>query len=574
MKIFRRLLAISLIISFVILPLTSMKANGDTGTKKLVAHYKFDGDFLDATGNGNNGTQIGDITFTDSVNGKGARFEGGFIEVNHSDNLNLENGYTFSVWIYKEHTKEQLEQPILVKTDAEKSVHSDAYYFKNEQDRPVLAAWTNGLRSEGSKQWIDVEKWSLCTVTADKENIRFYIDGKLQDSLTKKVTFPKSTGKLFIGYKDTGSWGTRIFKGIMDDLKIFNYAMTPTEVQNEFNDIANGSGKNLVTRPQGMVAFYKFDGNLNDLSGYNNNGNAITANGVFTYANGVAEKSLIYDGASYVEVNDSDSLDMDKGFTCSVWLNVDSYRNSGNDYQPIVDKQDGGSFLWKDRSAYLVHVGFDDRATLELHRSGKDAGTGERAIFAAKQPANKWYMLTITANGEEMKCYMDGVLKQTVTKNNSIPHSLGKLMIGIMRNVNNNTTYFKGKMDELRLYNYALSATQISALYGLRDTLNVTVSKTTLKKKENVQLTTSLQIYKFTSPTPEPKTGTNIIVTKQGKDSFIKTDITNSATYTSSNIKVLTVSPKGLVSAIGKGTATITVSNKNGIVAKKTFEVK
>lgn len=61
----------------------------------------------------------------------------------------------------------------------------------------------------------------------------------LVDSKTQQLEFKKSTGKLYIGYKST-NFGEKFYKGIMDDLKIFNYALSPTEVENEFNLIANG----------------------------------------------------------------------------------------------------------------------------------------------------------------------------------------------------------------------------------------------------------------------------------------------------------------------------------------------
>ncbi len=561
------MLTLVLIMAIAIMPCAVVQAGGG-GDQKLVAHYKFDGDFNDASGNGNNGTKIGDISFADSVNGKGARFEGGYIEVNHNDVLNLEKGFTFSVWMYKEHTKEQMTQPILVKTDVEKKVGTDAYFFKNEQDRPILGAWTNGMKYEGSKQWIEAQKWSLCTVTADSENIRFYVDGKLVDSITKKVTFPKSTGKLYIGYKTT-PFGSHFFKGIMDDLKIFNYAMTPDEVQNEFGVMANGSGKNLINRPLGMVAFYRFDGSMDDLSGYANNGMPVSAKGGLTYVDGVAGKALLWDGASYIEVNDSDSLDMDKGFTCSVWLNLDERKNSGNDYQPIIDKRDGDTFLWGGRSAYLLKLGFQDKTHLELRRGGIPVPSGESGNFVAVRPINKWYMLTVTANREDMKFYLDGVLVQTEAKKNFIAHSMGKLMLGIMRNVNNVTTYFKGTMDELRLYNYELTPEEVQALYGLKDRLKVTAAKTTLAKNEGLQLTTAVEAYKFTSPVPEANTGTNKIVIAKGTDSFAATDVTAKAKYVSSNAKVVTVSASGSVKAIGKGKATITVSYEDMTVARE-----
>jgi len=538
---------------------------------KLVAHYKFDGDFKDATGNGNDGTQVGDISFTDSVNGKGARFEGGYIEVNHNDLLNLENGFTFSVWIYKEHTREQLTQPILVKTDAEKTVHTDAYYFYNEQDRPGVSVWmSNGLKSQGAKQFIDIQKWSLCTVTADKQGIKFYIDGKLVESVNKAVGFIKSTGRLFIGYKET-AFGNKLFKGVMDDLKIFNYAMTPTDVKKEYDSIANGIGKYVISRPQGLVAFYRFEGSVKDMSGYNNHGTEIEADGGLTYVTGIAGSALKFDGASYIEVNDSDTLDMDKGFTCSVWLKIDSYKKSGVNYQPIIDKLDGNTFLWKERSGFKALLGFDDKIIFESHRGGSSADALSTGITSLR-PLNRWYMLTITTNGTNTKFYIDGVLKETVNKPNAIYHSMGKLIIGQTTH-GFSPFFYMGLMDELRLYNYELSAKDVQTLYGLKDKLTVTSSNTILKKNQSEKLKTMLQRYMFTAPVPEAGTGSNIVVVKKGKDSYSKEEnVTTKAKYSTSNDKVIKVN-NGVVTAVGKGTATVTASYGSGPQASIEFTV-
>lgn len=571
MKKLRLLLVVTLLLTFVVVPYTAVQAGGPTG--KLVAHYKFDGDFNDASGNGINGTQVGDVSFVDSVNGKGAKFEGGYVEVGHNDLLNLDNGFTFSVWIYKENTKEQMYQPILVKTETEKTVQRDAYYFFNSEDRPGVFTWRNGeLRGIAAKQWIDYQKWSLCTVTADSQNIRYYIDGKLIDNSTVSSAFPKSTGRLFIGYRDEGSFGARYFKGVMDDLKIYNYAMTSSEVQNEFNTIANGSGKYVLSRPAGMVAFYRFEDNMNDLSGYSNNGTAIAAANGLTYVNGIAGKALKFDGASYIEVNDSDSLDMDKGFTCSVWIRIDAYGNSGVTFQPIIDKLDGGTLLWRNRSAYRALVSFDDKSQIDVHR-GDAASEGFAAVFGTPRTANRWYMVTMTANGEDTKCYVDGVLKQTIKRKNFIPHSMGKLLIG--SNVtNNNSSYFKGIMDELRLYNYELPAKDVQDLYNLRDTLSVSASKAKLARKEIVKLDTILNSYKFTSPARLPNTGANIIVVNKGTDSFVSSNVTAKAQYASSNTKVLTVSASGAVKGVGKGTASAVATYNTYVTAAKEFKVK
>lgn len=565
MKNFRKHLALLLVLVLVLTPFTRIQAAADPGIPGLVAHYKFDGDFYDASGNGNDGTPIGNISFVDSVNGKGAKFEGGYIEVSHSDSLNLENGYTFSAWLYKEDSFAAVSQPILLKTNVEKVgslAPAFSYFFL--KDRQSLNAFNEiGDCRTDSNEWVDLQKWSLCTVTADSQNIRFYVDGRLTDSIDQKSVFYKSTGKMYIGYENLGSMGTRLFKGIMDDLKIYDHALTPAEVRKEYDTIANGSdsGKYLVNRPSQLVAFYKFEDNLDDASGYGNNGTAIAADGGLTYVPGVAGKGLKFDGNSYIEVKDSGSLDIDKGLTCSAWM----YKEDAN-VQPIIDKQ-GSSFYDHKNSSYTVYESYK-RAVAEIYNlNDLKVGRGQKET----PPAKTWYMLTVTANSEGYKFYINGTLTDTAEDKMLIFHSLSKMIIGKIKI--NESHFFKGIMDELRLYNYAMTPIEVKNLYNLRDMLDVTAANAELKANETVQLKTVLKSYKYESPAPDPSTGAHKIVTTNGKDSFVDTDITAKATYTSSNPKVLTVAPGGAVTAKAKGNASVIVTY-GAIMVVKEFTVK
>lgn len=130
-------------------------------------------------------------------------------------------------------------------------------------------------------------------------------------------------------------------------------------------------------------------------------------------------------------------------------------------------------------------------------------------------------MLTITSDGNAVRFYINRKLTGIVSEPNIIRHSMGKLIIG--QSIHGFTTFFyKGMMDELRMYNYELSAKDIMMLYGLRDKIKVTATKTKLEKKEWIKLSTTLYKYLFTSPTLETDTGANIIVVKKGLDNFSK----------------------------------------------------
>lgn len=556
MKTLKLLIAVTLVFTVLAIPFAALQAETavNTSANGLVAYYQFNDDLTDASGNGMNGTQIGDITFVDGVNGKGARFQGGYIEVEHNDLLNLENGFTFSVWIYKESKKEILLQPILVKTEAEKG--GDAYFFSNSQDRPNISAYiNNNYKNQTFNKWIDVQKWSLCTVTADSKTIQIFIDGKLAGKLPGNYTFKKSTGKLYIGFKDEKSFGQRFFNGIMDDLKIFNYAMSEAEVKNEYDTIANGTGKYIISRPPGLVAFYRFEGNLNDVSGYGNNGTAVATDNGLTYTYGVAGKALKFDGASYIEVEDSDSLDMDKGFTCSFWVSIDAYRKSGVTNQPIISKLDDDTFLWKGKTAYSAALGYDDRTIIEVHRGSNAETEGQSGIFATPRVPFGWYMVTLTADGKDLKAYINGVLKQKISKSNFIPHSMGKLLIG--SNIKGDS-FFKGIMDELRIYNYALTPEEIKALYAKKDSLSLYSDKTTLKKGLSQKVSSILKAYSFVSPNPLSNTGAHVIVVNKGKEGIANVDVTRSSFFSSSNTSVIKIASPGKVTAIGAGKAKVT----------------
>ena len=68
----------------------------------------------------------------------------------------------------------------------------------------------------------------------------------------------------------------------------------------------------------GLVLHLKFDNDTTDSSGNSNNG---TGYGDITYEEGVLGNAAVFDGSSYVEVKDSDTLDLQKNFTISLWAN-------------------------------------------------------------------------------------------------------------------------------------------------------------------------------------------------------------------------------------------------------------
>ena len=141
----------------------------------------------------------------------------------------------------------------------------------------------------------------------------FYLNGENTESKAWQYVLPASTSKLMIG-KDLMEG--KIFSGILDDLRIYNRALTDSEILSLYTNYA--STATLPGFQNKLVAYYPFDGNANDSSEYANNGTAMGSS--VTYVNSVKGKGVKLGNNSWIEVNDSDSLDIDKAFTFSAWV--------------------------------------------------------------------------------------------------------------------------------------------------------------------------------------------------------------------------------------------------------------
>jgi uncharacterized protein YjdB len=120
----------------------------------------------------------------------------------------------------------------------------------------------------------------------------------------------------------------------------------------------------------------------------------------------------------------------------------------------------------------------------------------------------------------------------------SIAHSSGNLTIGT-----DGVNFFEGAVDELKLYNYTLSADAVAEDYGKVDSLIISSANQKSIKEMKAKGTVTLEVSRKYIET--------------GKSS----KLTSGVTYKTSNKKVFTVSKTGVITAVKKGTANLTISH-------------
>jgi hypothetical protein len=458
----------ALLFSFPNLPVLAAESG------KLVAYYKFDGDLTDSSGQGNNGVAkgTGDITFKDAKVGKGAVFNGSnYIEVADSDSLDLNDGFTFATWIYKE-KQDELQIPIFTKGQSDDFFsHSYRYLLGYGGSYPsisIVAENESDYEEFNSDTVVGTQNWTHIAVTWDGVNVKFYKNGVLTDNKQTEYvdTILHSAQNLVIGMDPVD--GTEFFKGVMDELRIYNYALADKDIKALAEAKApvveqpekpvtppttsNGSTVNV----QGLVASFSFDSNLNDSSPYDNNGVA-KGTGDITFKDAKVGKGAVFNGSNYIEVADDDSLDLNDAFTFATWI----YKEEQDELQiPIFTKGQSDDFF---SHSYRYFLGYGGAAP-SISLVAENESDCDELNSDTQVGAQNWTHIAVTWDGLNVRFYKNGVLTDNKQTENvdTILHSAQNLVIGM--DPVDGTEFFKGVMDELHIYNRALSDGEIKAL--------------------------------------------------------------------------------------------------------------
>ena len=207
----------------------------------------------------------------------------------------------------------------------------------------------------------------------------------------------------------------------------------------------------------GLVADWQFDdGSGTSASDSSGNGNTGTLNGGAVWDTGKTSGGLTFDGTGYVTVSSPNAIPIkDSGYTISAWI-----KTTGGSSQGIIG--------WGD---------YDTQSAVNATRiasAGDCSGGngimnywwGNDVVGCASSGTNlndgTWHHVVTEYDGSTRQIYIDGVL---ATFDNPSPINVTRdddITIGVTHPGNGET--FTGTIDNVRIYNRALSQTQIAAL--------------------------------------------------------------------------------------------------------------
>ncbi|MEP6465366.1 MAG: LamG domain-containing protein [Parafilimonas sp.] len=221
-----------------------------------------------------------------------------------------------------------------------------------------------------------------------------------------------------------------------------------------------------------LVAWYKFNGDTKDYSGYHNDvifSNAKSVRG----RNGKDNNAYYFNGySSYMEVKNSPSLNPAKAVTLVAVVYPTGFYQGECHYNRIMQKSfddftNGRMELAFSDQPYYNYEGCDaevsaDHETFYGSYGNSSNATGASATAYYIKP-DRWYSLIYTFDGTISNLYIDGVLRATSDQPTTYTPNTDDLLIG--KTLNPDFPYwFTGVIDAIRIYNRALTTQDVQNL--------------------------------------------------------------------------------------------------------------
>ncbi len=200
----------------------------------------------------------------------------------------------------------------------------------------------------------------------------------------------------------------------------------------------------------GLAAYWPFNegtgDTAHDLSGNRNNGLISGAQ----WVTGVSGTALQFGGSSMVSVPDNASLDP-ATVTVEAWVYSDSFQ--ADCYGIIVTKENGSA------ASYRLQL-YDYSGSLEFVTNNT---WDEQCVGATVLANHKWHQVAGEWTNDSLKVFVDGKLDGAVLRSGSLSYTTDPLIIGYTEN---NNAPFNGKIEQVRIFNYALPPDSILAYYN------------------------------------------------------------------------------------------------------------
>jgi len=214
----------------------------------------------------------------------------------------------------------------------------------------------------------------------------------------------------------------------------------------------------IPTAERKLLTWWTFDetdgDTMNDSSGNSHSG-TLVGGPEWQPDGGKVGGALAFDGVDdYVDCGSHEDLNLTNAVSISAWIKL---ADPAQD-QKIAGNQDNRN------GGFKLGI-YENKPEMEIRDSGNRLSTNRFIEGGTDFEPDTWYHIVgIYSQGASIKTYVNGKLDREMTSPGILAPSTGALKIGCEPFLD--SYWFKGLMDDLRIYSYPLAETEVAALYA------------------------------------------------------------------------------------------------------------
>jgi hypothetical protein len=478
---------------------------GEALGQGLVALWHLNNNFLDSSGNNNNGNCTGANCplVSDGIFGQAFNFDGSNDYFAVSSGVNLTNRtFTLAAWAKRASTGQRY-----IMTQGTSAANKELFFGFDPSDKFQFGFYGNSVYTNELQKDTDWHFW-VGTYNANTRDRRLYKDGVLVINDISSGDY-QGTGDLVIGRRGA----VQYFSGVLDELAIYNRTLSSSEVSELYDKGKSGIITGSYTSPVRDIGFpahwetIKWDqepwqmgkelpDNKYNEKAENVNGSDMTNNALLLHLNNNA--ALGEDSDSFYDSSGSLGMVSCTGASCPTYTN-DGKLNGAFNFDGINDYIDLGNnsalrFINKFTISTWVKSNYTtcspETGILTREDSFRFLACASAAPYAftfrfnsptgwtGEYKANtillkdKWYYLTVTHDttlpSGNLKMYVNGVLQTQYNEARPIVSNsaLNNTSVYVGHGTGTSQKYFNGAIDEVAIFNRVLSANEVKENYA------------------------------------------------------------------------------------------------------------
>jgi hypothetical protein len=305
---------------------------------------------------------------------------------------------------------------------------------------------------------ISANQWYHVAIVADGTSLlKIYLNGTLETAVLQQNETTADGSQWFadvtnvtandhfisIGATSRGGGQETFFNGKIDDIRIYDHALSDVEVQHLY----------------GLVEYFPFSGNANDSSGNGHHGTVHGAS-LTTDRSGAGSKAYSFNGTSdYIQTAADNALSTFHTGTVSFWFSTPTPATDGT----ILAYSTAGDF--NSLFMFWIHL---QKVTVQYKYPSQ--GYNPDVMGSTTISANQWYHVAIVADGTSLlKIYLNDTLETAVLQQNETTADGSQwfadvtnvsaydhfISIGALSRGGGQESFFNGKIDDIRIYHFS-----------------------------------------------------------------------------------------------------------------------